>query len=164
MHPAGQRLVIFSGTAEQVADTFHTEIHRYAVNGAMHIANSQDPQIPSALAPVVAGVLSMHDFRKASASHPARQVANPENTQGGTHYLFPSDYATIYNLNPLYAAGKNGAGTSIAIVGRSNITLSDVTSFRSASGLSSPKTPTAAKNAVLETLSSMKAVYPRAPL
>jgi len=133
--PAGRRLVLFSGTAEQVADTFHTEIHRYAVNGVMHIANSQDPQIPVALAPVVAGVLSMHDFRRASASHPARQIASPQNTQGGTHYLFPADYATIYNLSPLYAAGKNGAGTSIAIVGRSNINLSDVSSFRSTSGL-----------------------------
>ena len=133
--PAGRRLVLFSGTAQQVSDTFHTEIHRYAVNGAMHIANSQDPQIPKALAPVVSGVLSLHDFRRASASRPARQVAKPENTQGGTHYLFPADYATIYNLNPLYAAGKNGSGASIAIVGRSNINLSDVSSFRSTSGL-----------------------------
>jgi pseudomonalisin len=133
--PAGRRLVLFSGTAQQVADTFHTEIHRYAVNGATHIANSQDPQIPKALAPVVSGVLSLHDFRRASASHPARQVAKPENTQGGTHYLFPADYATIYNLKPLYAAGKNGSGASIAIVGRSNINLSDVSSFRSTSGL-----------------------------
>ena len=133
--PAGRRLILFSGTAQQVADTFHTEIHRYAVNGAMHLANSQDPQIPKALAPVVAGVLSLHDFRRASASRPARQVAKPENTQGGTHYLFPADYATIYNLNPLYAAGKNGSGSSIAIVGRSNINLDDVRSFRGASGL-----------------------------
>lgn len=138
--PAGRRLVLFSGTAQQVSDTFHTEIHRYAVNGVTHIANSQDPQIPKALAPVVAGVLSLHDFRRASASHPARQVAEPttvrpENTQGGTHYLFPADYATIYNLNPLYAAGKTGSGASIAIVGRSNINLDDVRSFRSASGL-----------------------------
>ena len=91
--PAGRRLVLFSGTAQQVADTFHTEMHRYAVNGAMHLANSQDPQIPKALAPVVSGVLSLHDFRRASASRPARQVAKPENTQGGTHYLFPVDYA-----------------------------------------------------------------------
>jgi hypothetical protein len=82
----------------------------------------------------------MHDFRRASASHRVRQVAkpsavNPENTQGGTHYLFPADLATIYNLNPLYTAGKNGNGASIAIVGRSNINLSDVSRFRSGSGL-----------------------------
>ena len=144
--PAGHRAVIFSGTAAQVADTFHTEIHRFSVNGATHIANAQDPQIPSALAPVVSGILSLHDFRRSSAmwsvrevtkQEPAgRQSANPENTQGGAHYLFPADYATIYDLNPQYSAGRSGNGVSIAIVGRSNINLSDVSSFRSTSGLS----------------------------
>jgi subtilase family serine protease len=53
---AGRSLIIFSGTADQVADTFHTEIHRYAVGDQMHIANAQDPQIPRALSPVVAGL------------------------------------------------------------------------------------------------------------
>jgi hypothetical protein len=47
--PAGNRLVLFSGTAGQVFDTFHTEIHRYRVEGMSHIANSLDPQIPVAL-------------------------------------------------------------------------------------------------------------------
>jgi hypothetical protein len=145
---AGRSLVIFSGTAGQVADTFHTEIHSYAVEGVEHIANAQDPQIPAALAPVISGVLTLHDFRRQSAIRAVREVAKPEpqpsatarnaapeNTQGSTHYLFPADYATIYNLNPLYTAGKTGTGTSLAIVGRSNITLSDVASFRSTAGL-----------------------------
>jgi pseudomonalisin len=152
---AGRGLVIFSGTAGQVADTFHTEMHSYAVEGVEHIANAQDPQIPAALAEVVSGVLTLHDFRRQSAIRGMRAIAKPEpgreqgataenaspqnvspqNTQGSTHYLFPADYATIYNLNPLYTAGKNGAGTTLAIVGRSNITLSDVASFRSTAGL-----------------------------
>jgi pseudomonalisin len=133
--PAGRRVVVFSGTAAQVADTFHTEIHQYLVEGAMHIANSQDPQIPTALAPVVNGVLSLHDFRRTSSTRILRSVAHPENTQGSTHYLFPADYAAIYDINPLYSAGKNGSGATIAIVGRSNINLSDVSNFRSGSGL-----------------------------
>jgi subtilase family serine protease len=142
----GRSLIVFSGTAAQVADTFHTEIHRYAVSGGMHIANVQDPQIPRALAPVVAGVVSLHDFRRVSSMRAIREVqpvreiakteaAAPENTQGSTHYLFPADFATIYDLNPQYAAGRNGSGSSIAIVGRSNINLSDVSSFRSYAGL-----------------------------
>jgi pseudomonalisin len=144
--PAGHRAILFSGTVAQVADTFHTEIHRFTVGSAMHIANTQDPQIPSALAPVVAGILSLHDFRRSSAIRSIRQVtvpepaihlqSNPENTQGGSHYLFPADYATIYDLNPQYSAGRSGNGVSIAIVGRSNINLSDVSSFRSTAGLS----------------------------
>jgi subtilase family serine protease len=54
---------------------------------------------------------------------------------GGNHYLFPADYATIYDLNPVYGAGTTGAGVAIAVAGRSNINLSDVQAFRTASGL-----------------------------
>jgi pseudomonalisin len=133
--PAGHRIILFSGTAGQVAEAFHTEIHRYEVDGQMHIANAQDPQIPSALAPVVGGVLSLHDFRRVSEMRSIRPAATPENTQGGTHYIFPADFAAIYDLSPQYTAGRNGSGVSIAIVGRSNINLSDVSSFRSGSAL-----------------------------
>ena len=135
---AGRRSIVFSGSAAQVADTFHTELHRYEVDGALHIANAQDPQIPRALAPVVSGILSLNDFRRQPATRSIRKLAagtRPENTQGSTHYILPSDFATIYNLNPQYAAGKNGVGASIAIVGRSNINLSDVSTFRSYAAL-----------------------------
>jgi len=48
--------------------------------------------------------------------------AVPEFTASdGSHGLAPADYATIYNINPLYAAGFNGAGTTIAVVAQSNI-------------------------------------------
>jgi pseudomonalisin len=138
--PAGRQLLIFSGSAGQVADTFHTEIHEYSIDGQAHIANTQDPQIPRALASVIAGILSLHDFRRVSQIRTIQRIAepdaaHPENTQGSTHYLFPADYATIYDLNPQYKAGKNGSGASIAIVGRSNINLSDISSFRSYSAL-----------------------------
>jgi subtilase family serine protease len=173
---ASNRLIVFSGTGRQVADTFHTEIHRYQVDGVEHIANAQDPQIPAALAGVVGGVVSLHDFRRTSEirartafhptdkdlslhpsepprGYPSLAVPHPEGTRrppesagapvgvrpeyssGSTHYLFPADWATIYDLNPLYSAGTTGAGTSIAIVGRSNINVSDVAAFRTASGL-----------------------------
>jgi pseudomonalisin len=133
--PAGRRLILFSGTAGQVEETFHTQMHRYVMGGESHLANSQDPQIPKALSPMVAGLLSLHDFRRASGTRSVKAVASPENTQGGTHYLFPADLATIYDLKPLYAARKNGGGATIAIVGRSNINLGDVSSFRSYAGL-----------------------------
>ncbi len=139
--PEGGRLLIFSGAADQVAAAFHTQVHRYLAGGVAHLANSQDPQIPAALAPIVAGVLSLHDFRRApqTASRrpaPAPQAApRPQWNLGGSHYLFPADYAAIYNLNPLYAAGTTGAGASIAIAGRSNLNLADVAAFRAAAGL-----------------------------
>jgi subtilase family serine protease len=134
--PAGQRLVVFSGTAGQVFDAFHTELHRYRVDGAAHIANAADPQIPSTLARVVAGVVSLHDFRRGSQIGTRTELAvQPQYSAGSTHYLFPADFATIYDLNPLYAAGTNGTGSSIAIAARSNIKLSDVAAFRSMAAL-----------------------------
>ena len=133
---AGRRLIEFSGTAGQVSDAFHTQIHRYRVGNTMHIANAQDPQIPAALAGVVRGVVSLHDFRRTAEMSARRAVAaQPQYTAGSTHYLFPADFAAIYDLNPLYSAGTSGAGAAIAIAGRSNITLSDVAAFRSIAGL-----------------------------
>jgi subtilase family serine protease len=60
--PAGKMLIIFSGTAGQVRNTFHTEIHNLYVRGEQHIANMSEPQIPAALAPIVAGFRSLHNF------------------------------------------------------------------------------------------------------
>ena len=135
--PAGNRLVIFSGTVEQVEETFHPAMHLYEVSRIQHVANALDPQIPAALAVVVGGVVSLHDFRRQSQNTGRRalKAASPDYSTGGAHYLFPADWATIYDLNPLYAGSVTGKGTSIAIVGRSDIVLSDVATFRSASGL-----------------------------
>jgi hypothetical protein len=139
--PAGNRAIIFSGTAAQVESAFKTEIRHYTVAGANHIANASDPQIPEALAQVVGGVVKLHDFRhRVSTSHlqavAPPGVANPQFTYGSAHYLAPSDYGTIYDINPLYTAGINGTGESIAILARSNIYLSDMASFRSFAALS----------------------------
>lgn len=134
--PAGRRLVIFSGTAGQVTEAFHTEIHRYRVNGAEHLANALNPQIPVALAGMVGGVVSLHDFRRKSQIKARKAMGTkPEYSSGSTHYLFPGDFAAIYDLNSLYEAGTTGAGTSIAIVGRSNINVGDVAAFREIAAL-----------------------------
>jgi subtilase family serine protease len=135
VYPNG--LVIdFSGTAGQVNDTFHTEIHYLQVNGEQHIANMSDPQIPLALAPVVAGVVSMHDFRPHAMlrRHPNLTV----NSGGSTNELLgPADMATIYNLNPLFNSGYTGKGQTIAVIEDSDLYSSaDWTTFRSVLGLS----------------------------
>src|SRR5882724_8280949 len=53
----GRTTVEFNGTAGQVQDAFHTQIHRYMVKGNERIANSSDPQIRAALSPVAGGVV-----------------------------------------------------------------------------------------------------------
>src|SRR5580692_1299573 len=69
VNPTGMT-IDFSGTAAQVRTGFHTEIHRLNVNGAEHVSNMSDPMIPDALAPVVVGVVSMHDFTPHALNKP----------------------------------------------------------------------------------------------
>ena len=134
--PGGRRLLVFSGSAAQVSDTFRTSLHIYRVNGTNHLANASDPQIPAALSGLVAGIVSLHDFRRTSEMRTQSPLSGqPDYSAGATHYLFPADFATIYDLNPLFTAGTNGAGSSLAIAARSNIKLSDVEAFRSMAGL-----------------------------
>src|ERR1700674_2784009 len=52
----GKFAIEFSGTAAQVKQAFHTEIHKYVLNGVPHVANASDPQIPAALTAVVHGL------------------------------------------------------------------------------------------------------------
>ena len=61
---AGRSVIEFSGVESQVEQAFHTQLHKYLVNGQPHWANASDPAIPAALAPVVVGVWSLHSFRK----------------------------------------------------------------------------------------------------
>src|SRR5260370_12888564 len=49
--------------------------------------------------------------------------------------MTPADFAKIYNVQPLYDAGINGTGQTIAIVGRSNIDVQNVRDFRTVLGL-----------------------------
>jgi len=129
-------LIDFSGTAGQVREAFGAEIHSYQVKGARHIANSTDPKIPAALAPVVAGIASLNDFRP-RPMHEAKP--NYTFTSGGfTYYaVTPPDLATIYNLNPAFAAGYTGKGQTIVVIEDTDVySTNDWTVFRSTFGLS----------------------------
>ena len=94
-----------------------------------------NPEVPAAFAPIVAGLVSLHDFG-AKPLH-ARLAAEPRPyfTTGGAHYLAPTDFATIYDLGPLYGSGSDGTGQAIAVAGGSNILASDIAAFRSRVGL-----------------------------
>ena len=137
---ASHQALVFSGTAAQVESAFQTTMRTYRIAGQQHIANASDPMIPAALAPVVVGVVSLHDvFSAPQHTAPIKAKSSytvkPEYTAGTAHYLSPADYATIYDISSLYHQAYDGAGETIAIVGRSDISLSDVRSFRSTFGL-----------------------------
>jgi subtilase family serine protease len=140
----GRRWVSFSGTAAQVTAAFHTEIHRYAVKGELRYANAGDPYVPAALAAVVQGFRGLDDFRpQPRAARWLRRVAPiPEFTSSisGKHYLAPNDFATIYGMQGLYAAGLTGSGETIAVMGQTDFQMGDIEAFRDAAGLS-PNNP-----------------------
>ncbi|MGH9434201.1 MAG: S53 family peptidase, partial [Terriglobia bacterium] len=143
----GRVLIEFSGTAGLVRQAFHTEIHKYVVNGKPHWANASDPQIPAALAPVVAGVASLNNFprrplhrtmgtfSRSKATGEVRPLFTYTSSGQTFHALGPGDFATIYNVQPLWQAGTDGAGQTIAIVGQSDINIQDVRGFRKLFGL-----------------------------
>lgn len=147
---SSKMMIEFSGTAAQVQTAFGTPIHNFEVNGKMYLANTGNPQIPAALAPVVAGVVSLNNFPRQShvrVAGQARKIAGQPGLQpqftmpnpgGGTGYFYgvgPGDFATIYNSAGLIAAGNNGTGQTIAVVGETNINIADVQQFRQLFGL-----------------------------
>jgi hypothetical protein len=166
-----KNIIIFSGTNAQLESAFHTTMHQYRIaqpktiaintNGVsgvnlQHYANSTNPSIPEALAPVIAGIASLNSFpiqpqhvvagvvrpqpgssskwKMMQAFHPAPQF-NTTLENESFFAVSPSDFATIYNVQPLWNAGIDGTGQTIAISQESNINPADVDSFRSFFGL-----------------------------
>jgi len=127
----GRNYVLFGGTAQQVANAFHTQIHSYNVNGAAHYANANVPSVPAALAGLVSGIRGLDDLK----AKPRVRKAQPWITLDRQNAVAPADFAAIYDLNPLYSAGIKGDGQKIAIVGQTEILATDVATFRSATGL-----------------------------
>ena len=158
----GATVIEFSGTAGQVQSAFRTAIHKYSVSGAEHWANSSDPSIPTALAPVVVGLDTLHNFPR-KAMHVVSGVYTKNRSTGAikavrtTKPLFtlscgtnpntgapitcfglgPFDFATIYNVLPLWNATpvNDGTGQTIAVIGESDVVNSDIESFQALFGL-----------------------------
>jgi subtilase family serine protease len=153
----------FSGSAAQVEEAFHTELHNLMVKGEPHISNMSDPQIPMALEPVVLGPKALHNFipkpmhrlgGKATLNKETGSWQPIAKQNDATNRLRPDmgfgcgancqledvtpfDFATIYNVLPQWNATSpiDGTGQTIAIAGRSDVRATDVATFRSTFGL-----------------------------
>jgi hypothetical protein len=146
IEPGNQTLDI-SGTVGQLQSAFHTQIRKYMVNGQLHYANANDPQIPAALAPVVGGFVSLNNFQYKNFAQklgeatydPSTGLAKPSWTIGGGSFdyqkynfvLSPADFAVQYDL----PSTVKGDGQTIAIINESNINIYLVNQFRSIFGL-----------------------------
>lgn len=156
----------FTGTVNQVSRVFRTELHDVvAANGDHHTANMAPPIIPAALSGIVRGVTLSNFFPKPnlkpvgtvrqngpaagwSIVQPAPGLTVPNGAR--TYYaVTPSDFATIYNVNPARNGSPNlvdpatgtplkvaGAGVTLIVAEQTNINPNDWNTFRSAFGLS----------------------------
>jgi len=151
---AGNNLIMFSGTSAQISDAFHTEIHIYKVHGESYTANASNPQIPAAFSNVISS-FSPNNFPVHAQHTTPKIIQRTEKgwkaipglqsqinyTISGNDYdaISPYDLATIYNILPLWNAGIDGTGQTIAIVSDSNIHPADVDAWRSIFSLPAKK-------------------------
>ena len=142
----GRTVIEFNGTAGQVKQAFGTAIHKYVVNGEEHLANVQQSLHPHRARPGRRGSEFAAQLPEEGAEHLCRHVFSkkPSNvTSPATEFTFnclrhgrstcyalaPYDFATIYDVLPLWTAATpiNGTGVTIAIVGRTDINPNDAT-------------------------------------
>jgi subtilase family serine protease len=134
-----RNMITFSGTAAQAEQAFRTQIHQYRSGVDTRISNATEIAIPEGLANVVAGVGGLSGFRpkpRAAVKH-----LDPQFTSqfSGNHFLAPGDWATIYNVTPIYNAGYTGTGMHVGIAGQTYFPREDIDDFRAAAGLSATK-------------------------
>jgi len=125
----GGMIIDISGPASAMGRAFGTSIHGIMVDGGAHIANVSDISVPASLAQVVAGPLSLNDFRP----HNRHLRAKPRLATGnGGELVTPGDIATIYQFAPLFSIGLTGKGQTVTVVEDTDLySNDDWTIFRS---------------------------------
>ena len=140
--------ILFGGPASAIASAFGAEMHYFMVDGEKRISITAEPEISSALGQVIKSISGLYTIRyypqhgsetvhlpSHSVASDSEMIAEPEATlSNGSHVIFPADFATIYNVNGV-TGGINGAGQTIAIVGRSRVCSQDITNFDSLAGV-----------------------------
>ncbi len=115
----GRTAIDFSGSAGQVQSAFHTSIDLYQANGVSFRANTSDPSIPSALAPVVLGIAHLNNV-PIKPTYARGTAAKYDNTQ---HRFTPVTGAT--GVTPLYTVGDSANGFNLFVVPADAATIYD---------------------------------------
>jgi kumamolisin len=135
-----------TGNAATLEQTFHTSLHQFVMPAtAKHPsftfrAAKTAPVVPANIASVVRGVIGLNTnplFSPHLKSAPAQLggspvIRNPGSTSGvdtESGELTVKDFATLYDVNPLYAKGVTGKGRTVGIVTLANFTPSDVFAY-----------------------------------
>jgi kumamolisin len=139
-----------TGLPANVERAFAVTLHSYEVEArddapayTFH-APLSDPKIPSEIAGSVAAVVGLDDrprFRPmnkaALQTSPRAPLAAPLTSTGNAPgELTVTDFASLYDVNPLYSEGVTGKGRTLGIMTFASFTPSDAYAYWSALGLS----------------------------
>jgi len=146
---SGLLTLAFHGSAAAASRAFHVGLSSYrGADGHVFRAPDAAVRLPAAISPLVSSVTGLDTATKLQSlatgpeltphtTVPAACTAasRAKHFYGG--YL-PGDLATAYRHRSLIEAGNDGSGESIALVEFSNYKSSDITSFKSCFGLTTP--------------------------
>jgi kumamolisin len=141
-----------TGKLATLEQAFHTSLHQFVMPAtAKHPsftfrAAKTAPVVPANIASAVRGVIGLNTnpvfsphlkFAPASLGG-SPVIRNPGSTSGvdtESGALTVKDFATLYDVNPLYAKGVTGKGRTVGIVTLANFTPSDVFAYWSSLNL-----------------------------
>jgi len=139
--PASRGWIEFSGTVAQVEQAFQTQIDSAVTAGGTRPVLAGSLSVPAALKPLIHGLVSLDGaLSAASLTTPVPMTSTVAQLAAQTSLsqaeaLTPQLAAQLLHLDALHTAGINGAGETIAIAARSNVSSSDLAAFRAAFGL-----------------------------
>ena len=148
-----QIFVEVSGTTGSIGAALGTSFHHFLLDGEKRLAATTEPAIPSALALAVSGIdglaeIPLRPFHSMMAAEPRpdNDGLRPmgSNSTNTVHYIYPGDFAKIYNVATIAGGVYAGTGVKVAIIGRSQITSSDITLLETKAGL-----PTKTQNTII---------------
>lgn len=150
---ANRLLIAFSGSVAHVSAAFGTGFERYRlVSGRSAFSSTGPARLPSSIAPAVQGVLGLNDVltphvvgwpataprRRASASSSVRSRAAGAGPTACTEAVAAAaqrggytqqQVARAYGLDPLYRAGADGSGETIAVYELQPVSLQNLRTF-----------------------------------
>jgi hypothetical protein len=139
--PAGRRWIEFSGTANQVEQTFGAAVHGYFTTAGTRYALTSGISVPAVFVPLIRGLVSLDGALSVPALTAPQAVVTAPSVLAGesspihAEALTPQLLAPLLHLDAVHASGATGAGESIAIASRSNVQAADIAVFRSTFGL-----------------------------
>jgi kumamolisin len=108
-------LINASGTVAQAQQSFQTQIDIYQAKNRIFYANSNPPSVPPDISQLISSIGGLDNAQQLHTHYQQAALDSP----GGAAQpigLSPKDLSSAYDINPLYDAGLQGQGQSIALL------------------------------------------------